>query len=53
MPDLFRRMPQDESVEAQIERQLKEGKKTGGLAHLTGAWPGDETLEELLAMLTK
>ncbi|GAB4406455.1 MAG: hypothetical protein OHK0039_08210 [Bacteroidia bacterium] len=53
LPDFFRRMPKEESVEAQIERQLKEGKKPQGPDNLRGGWPGDEPLEELLAMLTK
>lgn len=48
---LFRQLPKSESVEQQIERQLKEGKKANPLNQLIGQWPGDESLDDLLEML--
>jgi hypothetical protein len=44
---------EDVSVEDQIARQLAEGKNPNAVEELYGQWPGDETIEELLAMLTK
>ncbi len=44
---------EDISVEEQIARQLAEGKDPFPLEKIAGQWPGDETIEELLAMLTK
>lgn len=41
------------SVEQQIESQLKSGKLKNPLRELTGKWPGDESFEDLLAMLAK
>ena len=41
------------SVREQIERQLAAGKNPNPTAELVGKWLGDETLEELLAMLNK
>jgi hypothetical protein len=49
----FSKKPKSETVEQQIERQLREGKKANPLPDIVGKWPGDETLEELLDMLTK
>lgn len=45
---------QSETIEQQIERQLREGKKPNSLTDVVGKWPGDETeeeFEELLKML--
>lgn len=39
------------SVEQQITLQLKSGKSKNPLKELTGKWPGDESLEDLLKML--
>lgn len=39
------------SVENQIESQLKAGKLRNPLTEITGKWPGDETLDELLQSL--
>ncbi len=51
--DIFRRLPKSESVEQQIQRQLREGKKSNPLGEIRGAWPGDESLEELLDLIRK
>ena len=39
------------SVEQEITLQLKSGKSKNPLKELTGKWPGDESLEDLLKML--
>jgi hypothetical protein len=52
----FSKRPKSETIEQQIERQLREGKKPNSLADVVGKWPGDETdeeFEELLKMLSK
>jgi hypothetical protein len=51
--ELFALLPRDESVAVQIAQQLKKGKKPNPLSELLGKWPGDESTDELLAMLTK
>lgn len=48
---LFRRLPKSETVEQQISRQQREGKKANPLPELVGQWPGEETDEEFEAML--
>ncbi|MBL7138721.1 MAG: hypothetical protein ISS17_08110 [Bacteroidales bacterium] len=49
----FSKKPRSETVEQQIDRQIREGKKMNPLPDIVGKWPGDETFEELLEMLTK
>lgn len=39
------------STQQQIEFQLKSGKSRNSLTGLTGKWPGDESLDDLLNML--
>ena len=39
------------SIERQIEMELKSGKSKNPLKELTGKWPGDETLDDLLKQL--
>ena len=47
----FSRRPRFNTVELQIERQLRQGKKRNALADLVGQWPGDETDEEFEQLL--
>lgn len=42
-----------ETVEQQIQRQLKEKKCKNFLSEIIGKWPGDEDFEVLIKMLTK
>jgi hypothetical protein len=49
----FSKKPKSESIEQQIERQLREHKFINQLPDIIGKWPGDESLEELISMLTK
>ena len=39
------------TIEQEIARQLAEGKQRNPLPAITGKWPGDEILEDLLKML--
>lgn len=50
---LSSRNTSSESIERQIERQLKEGKKYNALNDIIGKWPGDESFEELIEKLHK
>jgi len=43
--------PKFNTVEMQIEKQLRQGKKRNALADLVGQWPGDETDEEFEQLL--
>ena len=45
------RLAASETVEQQISRQQREGKKANPLPELVGKWPGEETDEEFEAML--
>lgn len=47
----FSRWPRVNTVERQIERQLRQGKKRNALADSVGQWPGDETDEEFEQLL--
>jgi hypothetical protein len=49
--NFFSRRPRLNTVELQIERQLRQGKKRNALADLVGQWPGDETDEEFEQLL--
>lgn len=51
--DLFRVVPKAETVDQQIERQIKEGKRQDHPRRLVGQWPGEETYEELHKLLRK
>ncbi len=42
-----------ETVEQQIQRQLKEKKGKNLLSEIIGKWPGDEDFDDLIKMLTK
>ncbi len=54
LPDdsLIFRVPKSQSVEEQIESQLKQGKGRNRLSELVGQWPGDESIDELLSQLS-
>jgi hypothetical protein len=47
----FSKKPASMNVEQQILFQVKGGKKRNPLADITGKWPGDENLDDLLKML--
>ncbi len=47
----FSHRPHAMSVHEQIALQLKHGKSKNPLSEITGKWPGEESLEELLGML--
>lgn len=46
----FSRKPKSETVEQQLERQIRE-KGGNQLAKIMGKWPGDETDEEFEKLL--
>lgn len=46
-------LPADNSTEAQLQRQLWKLNGENPLLNILGQWPGDESTDELLAMLTK
>lgn len=45
---LFSRIPHAMNVQQQIEYQLKSGKSRNPLATITGKWPGEESLDDIL-----
>ena len=47
----FSRKPSAMNMQQQIAFQLKSGKSKNPLAAITGKWPGDENLDDLLKML--
>lgn len=47
----FSHKPHAMGVQEQIALQLKSGKSKNPLAEITGKWPGDESLDELLGMI--
>ncbi len=47
----FSRKPVAMDTQQQIAMQLKSGKSKNPLRELTGKWPGDESLDDLLKML--
>lgn len=47
----FSRKPFAMNTQQQIDFQLKSGKSKNPLAAITGKWPGDENLDDLLKML--
>ncbi len=51
--NFFSRKPVSMSIEQQVLFQIKKGKKKNPLASITGKWPGDEPLEDLLKMLER
>ncbi|MGN6802891.1 MAG: hypothetical protein ACTHJN_13395 [Ginsengibacter sp.] len=48
---VFSRLPHAMSVQQQIAFEMKSGKSKNPLKDITGQWPGDETLEDLLKLL--
>lgn len=51
--EYFSRKKKTETVEEQIQRQLRENNYQNRLPEIVGKWPGDEEFDELLNMLTK
>lgn len=51
--DYFSQLPQTETVEQQIQRQLKEKRYQNQLSEIIGQWPGDENFDDLLEQLSK
>ena len=51
--EYFSKKPNLETVEQQIQRQLREREGKNRLSEIVGKWPGDEDFDELLNMLTK
>jgi len=49
----FSRKKKTETVEEQIQRQLRERNYQNLLPEIVGKWPGDEDFDELIKMLTK
>jgi hypothetical protein len=49
--DYFSRLPDTETVDQQIQRQLKEKGYRNQLAEIVGQWPGDEEFERLIEQL--
>ena len=48
---IFSKKPSSLDIQQQIQLQLKNGKQRNPLSSITGKWPGDESLDELLNML--
>ncbi len=51
--EYFSKKPNSETVEQQIQRQLREREGKNRLSEIIGKWPGDEDFDVLLNMLTK
>lgn len=51
--DYFSTLPGTETVEQQIQRQLKEKGYANQLSEVVGQWPGDEDFESLLEQLSE
>lgn len=49
----FSKKSKTENIEQQIERQLQVHKNRNQLSDIIGKWPGDESFEDLLSLLTK
>ncbi|GAB3047894.1 hypothetical protein [Spirosoma pulveris] len=49
---LILRVPKAQTIEQQIESQLKQGKGRNRLNEIVGQWPGDESIDILLSQLS-